>query len=128
MNSKNLQSPGNVMSMWKRPLQKALILGMLAVAWFSQAATEIKNPIESNSFMALIDGLAVAVRTVAEPLAILAIVFAGFRFVSASASGNQKGVTEARNMLVWILVGTAIIVGGSYLATAVSNTIQNVVK
>lgn len=114
-------------ALWKKWLFKATIFGMLMVAGAAKAL-EISNPVESNSFQELLLSLAAAVRTVAIPFAVLALVFAGFKFVTASASGNTKGVGEARTMLVWIVVGTAIIVGATFLVQLTISTVNSVIK
>lgn len=106
---------------WKNKLLKPLIFAILGIA-HSVYALVIENPISPTSnFPRLIEKIAVAVRTIAIPLAGVAIVFVGFKFVIAAASGNQSELTKAKTMLLWVLVGTAIIIGASVLAEAVVN-------
>lgn len=106
---------------WKNKLLRPLIFAILGIAnlvW----AVEITNPIAPvSSFPQLIDRIASALRTIVMPLAIAAIIFVGFKFVSAAASGNQAELTKAKTMLWWVLIGTAIIIGASVLAQAVVN-------
>ena len=95
-----------------------VILGIVGSAY----ALEIQNPIApTSSFPQLIDRIAVALRTIVMPLAIAAIIFVGFKFVVGAAKGSDKDLTEAKKMLWWVLIGTAIIIGASILAQAVVN-------
>lgn len=88
----------------------------------SAYALEIQNPIApTSSFPQLITNIAEAVRIIAMPLAIAAIIFVGFKLTVAAARGDEKGLGEAKKMLWWVLLGTAIIIGASVLAQAVVN-------
>lgn len=104
--------------MWKSLLFSLVFLAIVLVA-YGTGAVAIENPIKANSFPDLIEQIAKAIRTIAFPLAIVAIIFVGFRFVIHSASGNSKGLEEDKKMFFWVLIGTAIIVGASVLATAI---------
>lgn len=81
----------------------------------------IENPIAAKSFPELIQQIAKAVRLIAFPLAVVAIIFVGFKFVISSARGDEKGLGEAKKMFFWVVIGTAIIVGASVLAEAIVN-------
>lgn len=107
-------------SLWKS-LLLGLIFFVIVLASFNVSAIGIENPISANSFQALIERLADAILKIAIPLAVVAIIFVGFKFVLASASGNAKGLEEARKMFLWLVAGTALIVGSSALAKAVVN-------
>ena len=100
-----------------------IFFAIIALA-YSAGAIEIQNPIQAKSFTELIKQIAKAVRTIAVPLAVVAIIFVGFKFVVSSAGGNAKGLEEARKMFIWVMVGTAIIVGASALAEAIVDFAQ----
>jgi len=107
--------------MGKNRLAASLIFAILGIA-SSAYALEIQNPISpTSSFPQLIDKIAGAVRTIAMPLAIVAIIFVGFKIVAGAARGNDKELTEGKKMLGWVLLGTAIIIGASVLAQVVVN-------
>lgn len=109
--------------MWKTPLQrvrKCAIIGIMPIAH----AITYPNPIAAQSLPDLITSIADALVFVAVPLAVVAIIIAGFMFVVGGAKGDDGAVTRARQMFLWILIGTAIIVGASILAHAVVNTIK----
>ena len=113
--------------MWKSALYGSFLVAMLVVAPFALADCHgggIPNPIKACSFPALISSLAKALRDIAIVLAPVALVIAGFKFITSATAGNQAGLTEARKMFLWILVGTAIVVGASALAQAMVNFAQ----
>lgn len=82
------------------------------------------NPICANTFLELIQSVAEAARTIAVPFAVIAIIIVGFRFVAAAAGGKTEEVAKARKLFLWVLVGSAIIVGSTILVEAVINTIK----
>ena len=104
--------------MWEKILFSAVFFAIVAIA-YGAGAVAIENPIAAKSFPALIQQIAKAVRTIAFPIAIVAIIFVGFRFVTHSASGNSKGLEEDKKMFFWVLIGTTVIVGASVLADAI---------
>lgn len=111
--------------MWKSALYGLFLVAMLAVAPFALATCHeggtIPNPIKACSFPELISSLAKALQAIAFVLAPVALVIAGFKFITSATAGNQAGLTQARTMFLWILVGTAIVVAASVLAEAMVN-------
>lgn len=93
---------------------------MIALSAGTQAA-EFKNPITSETFEALIVKLSEGILKLVFILAPIFIIISGFRFLTASLTGNQAGLTMAKKLFFWTLIGTAIIVGASVIATAIVN-------
>lgn len=85
----------------------------------ANAQLKIDNPISSNSFADVVLKFAQLLISIGIPLATIFIIWTGFKFVSAR--GDPNGIKEAKTMLWWTLVGTAIIVGAYAIATAVVN-------
>ena len=56
---------------------------------------------------------------------VLFIIYAGFSFVVAQ--GNEKKVTEAKQMLLWGLIGAGILLGAAGIATVVKNTVNQLI-
>ncbi|MBI2056503.1 MAG: hypothetical protein HYT37_03965 [Candidatus Sungbacteria bacterium] len=81
----------------------------------------IENPLNASDLPTLIEHLSTALMKLAIPFAVAALIWAGFKFVAASASGNEAKLKDARVMLQWIIIGTAIIVGGAALVYAAVN-------
>ncbi len=117
--------------MWIKPLFLTLFLviitAMLIAPDFSWAATkvfEFDNPIKAKSFEELVSRLADALLRVVLPLAAAAIIFAGFKLIISASSGDSGGVTKAKQMLGWVILGTAIVVGASVLTKIVINIVE----
>lgn len=114
---------GTWLQVWKNPLRWVLVFGMLGVARFT-LAIDYPNPIEAEDFPTLIEAIAKALVLIGVPLAVLALIIAGFRFISGSISGSKDAIKEARSIFMWTLVGTAILVGAWAIASAVVNFAQ----
>lgn len=105
--------------LWKTYSLGWLVYGMLASAHLAFADSgEIPNPIAAKSFPCLIKTIAEAAIKIAVPIAVVAIIFVGLRFVLAGISGNSTKVAEARKLLLYVVIGSAIVVGSFVLATA----------
>lgn len=105
---------------WIKGLYGFIIFVMLLTAK-AILAVKIPNPIAANSFPELVLNIAKAIQAIALVLAPVALIIAGFKFITSATAGNATGVADARKMFLWILVGTAIVVGASALAQAVVN-------
>ena len=100
---------------------------MLVTAHAVFAANEpknIPNPIVAKSFPCLVKALSEAAITIVVPIAIVAIIFAGLKFIIAGAQGNDGEIKKARTMLLWIIIGTAVVVGSFVLAEVGINFFQ----
>ncbi|MFY9462834.1 MAG: hypothetical protein WAP52_01470 [Candidatus Sungiibacteriota bacterium] len=106
--------------LWKTLLRSGFVFGILAIVHFALAAdsTDIPNPIAATSFPCLIKTISAAAIQVAVPIAVITIIIVGLRFVFAGLSGNSAKVTEARKLLLNVVIGTAIIVGSFVIASA----------
>ena len=79
----------------------------------------ICNPIRSFCFEDLVLNITIIIMQIGLPLAALMIILSGFMFIKAR--GKPEELTKARTMLIWVLVGTAIIIGARVIAEAVVN-------
>lgn len=82
-------------------------------------AQEYDNPLKVKSIPTLVDQIAGYVLALALPIAVMVIIIVGFKFITASASGDTKGVGDAKKIFVWVLIGIAVVVGAKALSTAV---------
>lgn len=80
------------------------------------------NPLKVNSIGDLIALLLHAAIIIGIPIAVLFIVWAGFKFILARGSPSELG--EARNNLVATLIGVAIFIGASLIANVIIATLQ----
>jgi Type IV secretion system pilin len=86
----------------------------------SQAVT---NPLGGiNSFCGLIKALLTAVIQIGIPIAVLFIVYAGFKFVLAR--GNPGELEKAKMGLFYTLIGIGIFLGAWLLAMVIANTVN----
>lgn len=85
--------------------------------------TKLINPFRGPDSLAEL--LKVVVNDILIPvgavLAVLAFIFTGFKFVAAQ--GKPDKLKEARNMLLYTSIGTAVLLGAWMLATVICKTI-----
>lgn len=86
---------------------------------------EYPNPIQAKDFSTLITSIAKAIIEIGVPLAVVALIYAGFKFVYSAATDDPNGIKEAKKLFFWTLIGTAVIVGASALAIAAVNFAKN---
>ena len=110
---------------WKKLLSKGLVFAIVLVSGAPAWAITIDNPVRAGNFEQLLGAIVTAVQSVAIPFAVFALIVAAFRFVLASSKGNERDITAARTMLLWVVVGTAIIAGAEILARVAINTAKN---
>ena len=86
--------------------------------------TMIDNPLgDTTTLSQLIDEILNVIITIATPLAILAVIYAGFLFVKAQ--GDTTKLQEARTMLIWTVVGIMVLLGATLLSSVISGTITD---
>lgn len=86
-------------------------------------ACEVKNPLGVGSFCGLVKALLTAAIEIGIPIAVLFIVYAGFKFVLAR--GSPEKLKEARQNFLWTIIGIAIFLGAWLLASVVANTVRS---
>lgn len=107
--------------LWKKgTLWLIGVFVILGIAWSAVVlAVEYPSPIPDLTFTELISRVLRYLLTIAIPLAALAIIIVGVRFVLAAASGNTAKVQQAKGILLWVVIGTAAAVGALVIADAV---------
>lgn len=96
--------------------------GQAPAANCSGNACSVPNPLSANSFCGLIKNILQAAIAIGIPVAVLFIVYAGFKFVLAR--GNPEKLAEARMNFLWTVIGIAIFLGAWLLANVVANTVN----
>ena len=79
------------------------------------------NPLNAESFCLLLKDIFDVLVLFAIPIAVVFVVYAGFKFVFAR--GNPDGLTSARKNMMWTLVGIALFFGAWFLARVIANTL-----
>ena len=95
-------------------------LTLFSLARFASA--DLKNPLKATSFAQLVENVAKIVAEIGVPIAVCAIIWAGFLFVTARGSEDQ--IKKAKTTFFWAIIGTAVLLGSWALATAISEFIQ----
>lgn len=87
------------------------------------SAYSLKNPLgdSTNTFSKLLEKLLNAAIAIGIPIAVLFIVWAGFRFVLAR--GNAAELEKARANFLWTIIGIGIFLGASLIAKVLENTV-----
>ena len=91
---------------------KIISLAILSIIFLplaiNAAPIEIKNPLTYNTFHELIDRIINFVFMIAIPIATIAILIAGYMFVTAA--GEAEKVLTARKTIQWALIGLLVII------------------
>lgn len=101
-------------------IKKLLISGIFGICEFSLAHfafAKLENPLASETFAELISNIAKIVAQVGLPVAVIAIIYAGFLF--ATARGNEEQIKTAKKTFFWAIIGTALILGAWAISIAI---------
>lgn len=88
-------------------------------------STTIDNPLGKGNLStipAFIKAVLNIVLTVGIPIVALAIIYAGFLFVSAQ--GNPEKLKTAKKTLLYTIIGAALLLGSYVLADAIKGTVD----
>lgn len=88
--------------------------------------TGIKNPLgeKIKDIPTLIGTILNFVLLVGVPIITLAIIYAGFLFVTAA--GNSEKLTTAKKTLLYTLIGAALLLGSYVIAQAIKGTVDEI--
>jgi hypothetical protein len=97
-----------------------------APAQSAGGSAQVTNPLGSGitSFCSLIKAILSATIAIGIPIAVLFIVFAGFKFVMAQ--GNPAELAKARQNLMYTFIGIGIFLGAWLLAMVIANTVNTI--
>ena len=88
----------------------------------NQGQGKIINPLGTTStIQALIHNVLIEVIKIGLPIVALAVIYCGFLFVAAQ--GKEEKLTDAKNALLWTLVGAAVLLGSWTLALMIQATV-----
>ena len=83
---------------------------------------ELKNPLQANNLLELIDVLATWLFNLSIPIVVVMIVYAGVMFLTSR--GDTTKVTKARQILLYAVVGFAIILIGKGFITLIESILN----
>jgi len=85
--------------------------------------TIIKNPLAFDDIGSFIQAAADQVRNIAIIIAVIFLIWAGFKFVTAQ--GNESELKKAKEMLWYTIIGIAVILGAWVFVSAIKTTVDN---
>lgn len=85
---------------------------------------QVNNPLKFSSVSDFLSALFRAVVAIGIPIAVLFVVWAGLKFVTAQ--GNPEELKKARSNFLWTIVGIAIFLGAAVLAEIIRQTLRTV--
>lgn len=92
---------------------------------YGQGTGKITNPLGNiSSVSQFIEALLKAVVKIGLPLAVLFVVLAGFKFISAQ--GNPEQLATARRNFIHVVIGIAIFIGAWALAQLILQTLKDI--
>lgn len=89
---------------------------------------QLCNPTGFGSLYEFLQGILQVAIAIGFPIIVLFIIYIGFRFVQASATGNSKELDEAKKNIWWALVGALILLGAQALSLAIQGTIEGLTR
>lgn len=90
----------------------------------STPSPTLLNPISVGSIQEFIAKILDIVLTIGVPIVALAIIYSGFLFVMAR--GNTEKLEDAKQTLVYVLIGAALLLGAWVIANAIVGTINQI--
>lgn len=84
------------------------------------------NPLNYNSVTDLLPKILDIVAQAGLVVCTFFIIFAGFKYVTAA--GNSGEIEKAHGILLWAVVGTAVLLGAKVLASILANTVNQIIK
>lgn len=82
----------------------------------------IQSPLKFNNVGELVNGVIEIFTYLVILLAVLMLIWVGFKFVLAQ--GNVEEMKKLKNMLLWIVVGVAVVIGARIIVKVVINTLE----
>ncbi|MDD5152978.1 MAG: hypothetical protein PHS95_03250 [Candidatus Pacebacteria bacterium] len=87
---------------------------------------QVGNPLIFDNFSDLVAKIISTAVIVLMPFVVLAFVYAGFLFVKAQ--GNEEGLTHARQVIWYSIIGAFILLGAEFFSRIINNTVSSVIK
>ena len=104
-----------------------LLLPVFAIADTTCTGTDgtcavLQNPLNVKSICGLLQVVLSALLTIGTPVAVLFLLFAGFKFVTAR--GNPEALVKARDNLLYVFIGIALFICAWVLGQIIANTLN----
>lgn len=99
-----------------------IVAGSLVSVSYAQVVLD--NPLNADSIIGLIEAIVDTVVVLGTIAAAIAIIWAGFLFVTAQ--GSEEKVSKARRIFIWTVIGVAIIVGAKIIVEVVAEFFSSI--
>jgi hypothetical protein len=83
----------------------------------------IQNPINICSITDLITKILEIIMEVGLPIIAIALMYVGFKFVTAQ--GKSDEINEAKQAFMWVVIGAAIVLGAIVIRTIIVGTVNS---
>lgn len=100
---------------------KIILLTLLFFPLIVSGVT-IENPISYGTLGEVVSALVNFVLLVSIPLTAILFIIAGFYYLTAGA--NPENVKKAKNLIVWTIIGLAIILVSGGISTLIKNILE----
>lgn len=90
------------------------------------SATQLQNPIGYNSIAEFIAAALRAMVMIAMPVITLFMVYSGFLFVYAR--GNEESLKQAKTNLIYVILGSVLILGAWAFASLIGGTLAQLTR
>jgi hypothetical protein len=114
----------NITTCAKRGSAAAGAFATALAPFVAYAQSTFKNPASAPDFQTFIADFLKAIVQISLPILTLFIVYAGFKFVFAR--GKPEGIKEAKQNLLYVILGAILILGAWVLATLIASTATQV--
>lgn len=93
-----------------------------------QLSIELKNPFKhGNNLYDLMKAIInLVILPIGGVLAVLAFIYSGFKYVMAR--GNSSKLEEANRNLLYVAIGTAVLLGAWVIANVIENTVKQILQ
>jgi heme/copper-type cytochrome/quinol oxidase subunit 2 len=86
------------------------------------SSVTLSNPLKAKNLQEFLGQILEFVIRIGTVVVVLMIVYVGFKFVTAQ--GNDSKISEAKEMLLWTVVGALILLGAQVIASGISATVN----
>ena len=113
------------MKLGSRILMKVVSLAVLVFIpiRFLLAQESFQNPLKFTTLAQFLNALLDVIIIIGIPIVTLAIIYAGFLFISAQ--GNETKISSAKQIFFWVVIGSLLILGAKALAVAIEGTVKD---
>jgi hypothetical protein len=85
---------------------------------------KLDNPLTVDTLSEFLSQILDVVVIIGTPIVVFFIIYAGFLFVTAR--GNEEQLSKAKQTIIWVIVGAALVLGAQALSVAIKETVESI--